>query len=174
MIPITGMDDFATALATLALADGRSVLVAVHGPTAGTAEISHATAYLVTAAGVATPIGSSEPRGKDVAVALSMSGTVLHMWVTEATPAGPGSSAHVDRYDFEIAVGQAGGASESAMRALLAKIATEIRGNVAAPGASELNRALYQGITGYAKQTHDPLVAEVVAKVGEVYKLERA
>lgn len=173
MIPITGMDDFATALATLTLADGRSVVAAVHGPTTGTSEIAHATAYLVTAAGVAAPIGSSEPRGKDVAVALSMSGTVLHMWVTEATPFGPGSSAHADRYDFEIGVGQAGGASESAMRALIAKIALEIRGNVAALGSTELNQALWQGITGHVKQQRPLIVDEAVTKAGVVYRLER-
>jgi hypothetical protein len=36
MITLTGLDDFPTALAVLALADGRTALACVHMPTPGT------------------------------------------------------------------------------------------------------------------------------------------
>jgi hypothetical protein len=102
-------EDFATGPAVLELEDGRSVLAVVHQPTAGTTELAHTKIYLVNTDGSTTVVGTSEPYGKDVSVALSMRGTTLYAWVSEATPAGPGSSAIIHKYDFALGSRQLGG-----------------------------------------------------------------
>jgi len=123
VITITGIEDFATSIAVLPCGDigGHSVLGVVHGGTPGTAEIAHASAYLVDAAGQATLIGTSETYGKDMGVTLDILGTTLRMWVAEATPGGGGATGRVDRYDYpnSVPANIAGGTTDNLVRTVL-------------------------------------------------------
>ena len=131
MITVTGLDDFATSLAVLSCGDagGHTALAVVHGGTSGTAEIAHATAYLVDAAGQATYIGTSEPGGKDMGVALEREGTTLRMWVAEALPGGGGATGRVDRYDFPNSIPAAmvvSGVQDNVVRSCLRALRTAV------------------------------------------------
>jgi hypothetical protein len=126
-------EDFATGPAVLELEDGRSVLAVVHQPTAGSAELAHTKIYLVNTDGSTTVVGTSEPYGKDVSVALSMRGTTLYAWVSEATPAGPGSSAIIHKYDFALGSRQLGGSGTPGPAGPAG--AAGVRGLQGAPGA---------------------------------------
>jgi hypothetical protein len=123
MIQITGLDDFVTSIVVLPCNDaaGHRALGVVHGGTPGTAEIAHATAYLADASWHATPIGSSEPYGKDMGVALEIQGTTLTMIVAEATPGGSGTTGRADVYEFpnSVPLGASGGTVDNLVRACL-------------------------------------------------------
>ncbi len=150
MIPILLPDDFATSLAVAPVGDGEHFVQAVlHAPTAGTSEIAHVVAYLVSyKTWQVQEIGRSEPLGKDVACAvLLIPGTIatkqtVLLLVTEATPGGAGSTAHENAYVLTDAVPAAiGGASVDTYARATAKAAgevaklaldtiTEVRGNL--------------------------------------------
>lgn len=122
MITLTGLDDFPTAGDAIELADGRTALCCTHLPTPGTSEIAYSALYLVNAAGSAVKVGQSEPYGKDIACWLTIVGTIARLWVTEPPPYGSGAASKVDRYDFPIGVGAAGGGGgiDQALRNALA------------------------------------------------------
>lgn len=128
MVTITGLDDFPSAVAALELADGRTALACVHLPTPGTSEIAIAKAYLVDSAGRATLVGASEPLGKDVACALTIVGTTLRLWVTEAAPGQGGATSRCDRYEWNVGVGAAGSVGSAADTKLRAALKAALTG----------------------------------------------
>jgi hypothetical protein len=128
MITLTGLDDFPTALAVLALADGRTALACVHMPTPGTSEVAYSAVYLVDGTGRAVKIGQSEPYGKDIGCALEVVGKTLRLYVTEPPPGGSGAASRIDRYDVAIPVGAASASSaadvtlRAALKEAMAKV----------------------------------------------------
>lgn len=126
MIITTGLDDFPTALSTpILLADGRTVIAAIHATTPGTSEIAYSAAYIVSTANVASKVLTSERLGKDIACSLDLVGTTLRLWVTEAVPGGSGSTANLHRYEMGIGIGAMSNSSGSVValcRALISAL----------------------------------------------------
>jgi hypothetical protein len=110
--PITGLEDFVTAPTGVPVGDGEHfVMVVLHQPTPGSAELAHTVAYLVSyKTWQATEIGRSEPLGKDMGgFPLLIPGTAstrqtVLLIIGEATPGGAGSTGVGHAYTFVNAV----------------------------------------------------------------------